>query len=150
MNVSDRIREHAEQHYVSPARSNRQGKIEIRAGTVARALGLTDRTPQVCSALRSRKFLDRNGLRLVNQEGPPSGMSTSVTFRYEFVDASADAAAMPLTRGVGGKPSQPTSRPGGQSVFQKLRDMRGLAREMYGRLGGPEKALDDERAGFSR
>ena len=77
-------------------------------------------------------------------------MSTSVTFRYEFVDAATPAINRPDTRGGAGSPLPPASVPGGKSVFQKLREMRGLARELYASLCGPEKTLEDERSEFSR
>ena len=98
---------------------------------------MTNRTPQVCNALRSNKFLDANHLRLVRQDGPPSGMSTSVVFTFEFSDVPAEARP-------------PETPPTTKSVYQKLREMRGIAREIYAQLGGADKVLEDERRGFDR
>ena len=51
-----------------------------------RALGLIDRVPAVCSALRTGKFLKENHLRMVETIAPKSGQSTTVVYTYEFVD----------------------------------------------------------------
>jgi hypothetical protein len=47
---------------------------------------LNGRAPAICSALKTREFLDENGLRLVSKTGPPSGQDPTVTYTYEFVD----------------------------------------------------------------
>lgn len=140
--ISDQIREHVRRKHVEVARRANQSQFEVRAGTVERELGMTNRTPQVCSALRSRKFLEANGLTLVRQDGPPSGMSTSVTFTFSF-------SAPPSQPKEAKRPGPPPAREA-KSVYQKLREMRGIAHDIYALLGGPEKALDDERDGFSR
>jgi hypothetical protein len=148
-NTSDRIREHVEENYVTVALRTGQRRFEVRAGKVEREIGLRNRTPQVCSALRSRKFLDANNLRIVGEEGPPSGQSTRTTFTYEFREAQpAQPRPSAETAGSGGLSS--AGGRAGKSVFQLLREMRGIAADVYRRLGGPDRALEDERSGFSR
>jgi hypothetical protein len=90
--ISDRIRDHVRLKYVEPARLSHQHRFSVRCGTVEKELGLSNRTPQVYTALRSTKFLDPNGLRLVETSGPPSGTSTTVVYTYEFRDSDVKSA----------------------------------------------------------
>src|SRR5947208_1217991 len=82
--ISDLIREHAHDRYLVPAHRRGDDKVAINVGAVHKALGLQNRVPAVCQALRSKKFLEANSLRLVSETGPRSGQSTTVTYTYEF------------------------------------------------------------------
>jgi len=76
-------------------------------------------------ALKSGKFLDSNGVRLVSQTGPQSGLSTTVTYTYEFLDAPhADAS---------------------QDAWSRL---RGALKDVFHELGGGESYLREEREHF--
>jgi len=134
--TSDQIREHVRINYVEPARLGRQGRFSVRCGTVEKELGMSNRIAHVCTALKTPKFLDPNGLRLVETSGPPSGTSTTVVYTYEFRD--------PV-------PSVVTSKaPATGSIYAKLRQMEGILKEVYKELGGSERAIRDEREGYSR
>ena len=100
--------------------------MSVNVGAVHKALGFTNRVPLVCAALKSKRFLEENGLRIVSQTGPPSGQSTTVTFTYEV---SAD----------GTKRSSPSS------AFPSL---RGIARDLFKKLGGGEAFIRNERNNF--
>lgn len=91
MKLSDRIREHALRCHVEPARKAGSARLTIRAGDVCRELGLRNRTPAVCSALRTRQFLERAGLELLERKGPPQ--STTTRFHYAFVDNAGNTAS---------------------------------------------------------
>jgi hypothetical protein len=96
---AERIREHARLEYIDPARRRRDSIVRIVAGDVHRALGLNGRVPAVCKALKSHKFLGENHLVLEKWDGPPSGMSTTVTFTYRIADkgvADTDPGESPL------------------------------------------------------
>jgi hypothetical protein len=134
--ISDRIREHVRMNYVEAARLGHQGRFSVRCGTVEKELGMSNRSAQVCTALKTSKFLDPNGLRLVETIGPPSGTSTTVVYTYEFRDSVPNAAA-------------PTARVTG-SIYAKLRQMEGILRDVYKELGGAERAIREEREGYSR
>ena len=82
--VSDLIRDHVCDIYLTAANREGQRTFTVSVGAVHKALGLTNRVPQVCSALESRKLLGENHLRIVSKTGPPSGSSTTVTFTYEI------------------------------------------------------------------
>src|SRR5437868_62492 len=71
--------------YLRPAARARKKSFRVIVGDVHRQLGLSNRVPLVCNALTSKKFLENNGLRIVERTGPPSGLSTTVSLTYEFV-----------------------------------------------------------------
>ena len=130
---SDQIREHVRLRYVESARRNRQARFEVRCGTVEKELGMSNRIAHVCTALKTPKFLEPNGLRLAETSGPPSGTSTTVIYTYEFLDSAVVAAV-----------------PAGSSIFEKLLSMEGILKEVYEEIGGAERAIREEREGYSR
>ena len=77
-----------------------------------------------------------NGLRLVETSGPPSGTSTTVVYTYEFLETARHAEAF--------------ATPAGSSIFQKLLQMEGILKDVYKEIGGAEKAIREEREGYSR
>ncbi len=89
---------------------------------------MSNRTAHVCTALKTSKFLKPNGLRLVETSGPRSGTSTTVVYTYEFLRKAA----------------------ANRSVFEKLLQMEGILKEVYKELGGAERAIAEERKGYSR
>ena len=123
---ADQIRMHARERYVLPARERKQRRFSINAGDVVRELRLAGRAPAVCSALKTRRFLERNDLRLVGASGPKSGQSTTVTYTYEFVK--------------GGR-----SSPEYDDSWKKL---RGTLKDVFAELGGGEAYLRAERSTF--
>lgn len=125
---SDLVREHAQETYISPARRRRERKVTINVGQVQKGVGLHNRVSLVCQALKSKKFLRAHGLKLISETGPPSGLSTTVTYTYEFVDE--------------GKDSKNLDR---QDAWNRL---RGALKDVFAELGGGENYLRDERANF--
>ena len=79
---ADRIRRHVRARYIDPARHDGRSTVTVRAGDVARDLGLRNRVPAVCSALGSRLLLEQAGLLLVDRNGPRQ--STTTEFRFAF------------------------------------------------------------------
>ena len=134
--TADRIREHVRVNYVEPARLSHQGRFSVRCGTVEKELGMSNRIAHVCTALKGSKFLDPNGLRLVETSGPPSGTSTTVVYTYEFQDQPSNASISRVTD---------TS-----SIYTKLRQIEGIFKDVYKELGGAERAIRQEREGYSR
>ena len=125
---SDIIRNHVRESYLKPAVRRGERVFTVNAGAIHRSLGLRNRVPLVCAALRSRKFLDENGLRLISKTGPPSGQSTTVTFTYEVSD--------------------PRQQP--SSLASLLHGVRGIAQNVFGELGGGESFIRKERESFNR
>jgi len=124
--LSDSVRELCVHEYVEPARRRGLHAFEINVGEVHRRLAFKNRVPLVCMALKSSKFWGANGLRLVAETGPRSGLSTTVTYRYEFVDNS-------LARS---KHDDPWTQ------------LRGALKEIFAELDGGAAYLRKERASF--
>ena len=78
---ADDIRAYALEQHVRPWRRSREKRLAIRAGDIVRGLRLRNATPNVCSALASRKFQHEAAIVLVHREGPRQ--STTTTFLYE-------------------------------------------------------------------
>lgn len=97
---------------------------------------MSNRIAHVCTALKTPKFLEPNGLRLVEKSGPPSGTSTTVVYTYEFLETAARTAA--------------SSAAVVSSIFDKLVQMEGILKDVYKEIGGAESAIREEREGYSR
>lgn len=134
MRDADRIRMLGRERYVVPARARNEERFSIRAGDVVRELRLSG-VNQVCSALKTRKFLQDNNLRLVDLSGPPSGQSTTVTYTYEFLSEEAAPAAR-SSGSVGTSQSR-------QEAWEKL---HGALKDVFAAYGGGEAYLRAERA----
>src|SRR5579871_4536127 len=74
--------------YFIPGPSAKAKQFSINVGDVVRELKMHGRLPAVCSALRTRRFLESNNLRPPTISGPPSGQSTTVTYTYEFAEGA--------------------------------------------------------------
>jgi hypothetical protein len=131
MKHAERIRLHGKEKYVLPARGRKEQRFSIRAGDVVRELKLSGRTPAVCSALRSREFLEGNALRLISKTGPPSGQSTTMTYTYEFATKEEKEVK-----------DEGADR---QDAWNRL---RGALKDVFAELGGGENYLRNERANF--
>jgi len=129
MSVShaDRVRDYTRLHYIEPARARRQTTVKVVAGEVQKAVGLSNRVALVCQALKSDKFLAENHVALEKWEGPPSGMSTTVTFTYRVMESDRDAS---------------------HTDEWPLLKLRGVAKEVFRSLGGGEEFLRKEREQF--
>ena len=129
MKQADTIRKYAREKYVAPARGQRGRRFSIRAGDVVREMKLGwGRTPAVCSALKTRQFLEENALRLISSTGPASGQTTTVTYTYEFVDEGNSGKAVDR-----------------QQAWNRL---RGAMKDIFAEYGGGEAYLRAERASF--
>ncbi|SPE37069.1 conserved hypothetical protein [Candidatus Sulfopaludibacter sp. SbA6] len=123
-----RVRDYTLREYIEPARRRGDVTVKVVAGEVQRGVQLSNRVPLVCQALRSHKFLEKNGLILEKWEGPRSGMSTTVTFTYRFRDR--------------------TGEPGGQPAEDPLMRLWGIGQEVFQGLGGGEAFIRREREQF--
>ncbi len=128
--MADEIREYVRETYINPARERGDRRFSITAGDVHKALRYHNRVPAVVTTLRGKRFLLDNGLRLIDQSGPPSGMSTTVRITYEFEGHSAAQAASAASRD------------------EKFRALRGLLKDVFRELGGGENFIRREREGW--
>ena len=87
--LSDQVRSVAGDRYVKPALRSGQTSFSIKVRNVLddlAPLGFpANSTPLVCNALRSDKFLKKNGLEITAVDGPPSKLSTTVVVHYRAV-----------------------------------------------------------------
>jgi hypothetical protein len=136
MKQADEIRMYARETYVGPARAKREKVFSIRTGDVVRDMKLAlAYTPAVCSALKTKQFLQENALRLISKTGPPSGQTTTVTYTYEFTETY--------------KLTDPRRDEGKQLDRQAAWDrLRGALKDVFAELGGGENYLRNERANF--
>jgi len=132
---SDKVRAFAERQYVAPARREGRKRFAIPVRDVWSSLVEREgfprqNVPQVCNALRSRKFLKPLGLEIEKVDGPPSQTSTTVVFHYRFHRAQTDPmeeAASPTTAK--------------EEARAAVASLRGLLRQELGRYGGGEAFL---------
>jgi len=126
MRQADRIRDFGRVRYVQPARLRKEVRFSIRTGDVVNELRLQGRTNAVCSALKTREFLNANDLNLVETSGPESGQSTTVVYTYEFRDSQQSPRAS-------------------DDAWPRL---RGALKDVFAELGGGETYLRNERSNF--
>jgi hypothetical protein len=125
--ISNAIRKHVSETYLKPAIRRGEKTVTVNAGKVHKALALDNRVPLVCQALKSKKLLSENRLRIVSRSGPRSGQSTTETITYEVLAAGIDRSA--------------SANP--------LLGLRGVAKELFGQLGGGETFIKSERDKFA-
>jgi hypothetical protein len=143
LGLSDQVRALAQAKYVHPAilAGKRQFSIPVR--DLLQDLqtdGFPGRnTPQVCSALRTSKFLRENGLEIEGVDGPPSKMSTTVVVRYRV----ADSGVWPGTNrnGLENKPVDSSEESPEEWAFRLTEKARGLLKEELAEYGGGEAFL---------
>ena len=126
MRDADRIRVYGQEKYVVPARQRKHKRFSIKVGDVVRDLKMNGRTPAVCSALKTREFLQSNDLQLVDTTGPKSGQSTTVIYTYEFVGTTQSSTQT-------------------EDSWTRL---RGALKDVFTELGGGEAYLRAERSNF--
>lgn len=143
VSLADRIRENVRARHIEPARQARRKAVTLRAGDIARDMGLNNRAPAVCTALASKLFLREAGLRLVERVGPRQ--STTTEFRFEILDRSAGepisgstervSAPSPSTRIVPKRRSAPDMGDGRRlflvSCVKTKRPTRAPAKDLY-------------------
>lgn len=79
---ADRIRHHVLEHYIEPARENDDDSVEFVVRDVNDALGLNEAWPNICQAMRGKKF------HALADVWPPQSfgadMSTITRFRFDL------------------------------------------------------------------
>jgi hypothetical protein len=83
---SELVREIAVERYVQPAVSSGQKRFSIAVKDIMKDLEPSgfprSNYPQVCTSLKTQRFLRENSLEIEKVEGPPSGLSTTVVIHY--------------------------------------------------------------------
>ena len=118
-----RIRRHALDRHVEPARRAGRTTVVIRAGDVVRDMRLQNRTPAVCGALGSGRFQDLAGAELLDRKGPWQSTTTEFHYRLRDRPESKETAAAPHDRGPSPRPFDETApRLRGARVAEQGRD----------------------------
>ena len=111
MSHADLIRAHARERFVEVARRANQEKVTIVAGDVGRDLEMSDRMPNVCQALRGKKFFDMARVDLLEHTGPKAGASTRFVYAIkpslENAPRARDDAACARRPAVYRRPTTP-------------------------------------------
>ncbi len=81
MRQADRIRTYALENWIQPARRRGERFTTIRTGDVHKAMGLKNKMPAVCSALKARKFEGFGNVERIEATGPPQGANLYLTFK---------------------------------------------------------------------
>jgi hypothetical protein len=133
--LSDQVRSIAKDRYVSPAIRSGKTNFSIKVRSVLDdlvPLGFpANNTPQVCTALRSNKFLRENGLKITSVDGPPSKQSTTVVVHYRVVGSEAGNAQVGRTENLG--------EDGATRAKRLTESLRGLLKQELKEYGGAEE-----------
>jgi hypothetical protein len=138
--LSDQVRAMAQARYVKPAIRSGKKEFSISVRDLLNDLtpgGFPKRhTPQICSALRTSKFLKENGLEIEEVIGPPKKVSPTVVVRYRVVESSIQPAIVerPLER----QQIEPDDEDPETWALRVTEKIRGLLKEEIAQIGGAE------------
>jgi hypothetical protein len=131
--LSDQVRSVAMDRYVKPALRSGRTSFSIKVRNVLddlAPLGFpANSTPLVCNALRSDKFLKKNGLEITGVDGPPSKLSTTVVVHYRAVGTAAGDRQASGEQG---------NEDGAARAKRLTEGLRGLLKEELKEYGGAE------------
>jgi hypothetical protein len=141
--LSDTIRVLAREKYVKPAIENGKARFTIRVKALwndlqAEGVPVAGRTPQICSAVQTKKFLNENGLEIENVEGPPSKVSPTVVVHYRVAKAGQSAEHAQAQGAENPPVHEETPEEWAHRVTGKL---FGLMKEEFAAFGGGEAFL---------
>lgn len=138
--LSDKIRSLAREKYVVPALESGKAQFTIRARALwndlqAEGVPVAGHTPQICSALQTKKFLNENGLLIEKVDGPPSKMSPTVVVHYRVAKAGR-SSEHGEAQGGGSAPAYDESPE--ERARRLTEKLRGLLKEELAEFGGAE------------
>ncbi|MGC1423360.1 MAG: hypothetical protein WA354_12885 [Terracidiphilus sp.] len=141
--LSDKIRTLAQTRYVDAAVKARKDHFSIRVKDLLvdlQAEGFPgSHIPQICSALKTSKFLRENGLELEGIDGPPSLQSTTVIFRYRIAKDLKGHEVIEQ-RGESRKSLRDEEDPAARAV-RLSEKLRGILKDELAEYGGGEAFL---------
>jgi len=133
--LSQRIREIAKQKYIFPAIKAGKTTISLRVRDLIEDLrqeGISpdQKTPQFCTAIQKPGFLRENGLEIVDVDGPPSKLSTTVVVHYRLLPDEKRNAYVGVPQGIAETPAE--------KAFRLTEKLRGLLKDEIAAYGGAE------------
>jgi len=136
---SEQVRSVAFEKYVKPALREGRTRFSIAVKDVMQDLvskGFPPaNTPQVCSALRKKEFLQNHGIEIEGIDGPPSKMSTTVVFRYRLANQRGGRNREPFVSAASELRLEEDPDVWAERVTGKI---RGLLKQEIAQLGGAE------------
>ncbi len=142
---SDLVRTVAAEKYVQPAILAGKTQFSVAVRDVMKDLqgrGFPAANyPQICTALKTGKFLKQNGLEIEGIDGPPSGLSTTVVVHYRVTGVQPRPAAKPGSGSPTVQDTPDTSMPAETSAAKAARligKLHGLLHEEYKEYGGAD------------
>lgn len=85
MRLADEIRTFICEEYISHARNEGKKEISIRAGDIHQAMGLSNRMPAVCSALKSKNLREIGQIEIKQIKAPPKGAGANFVATFEIL-----------------------------------------------------------------
>ena len=141
--LSDKIRALAQAKYVNPAIIAGKEQFSIRVRDLLRDLSAEGfpggHTPQICSALRTSRFLRENGLEIEEVVGPPSKMSPTVVVRYRVTSPVDRPSAKDST--LENRRTEPDQEDPEAWALRLTEKLRGLLKDELAEYGGGEAFL---------
>ena len=133
--LSQRIREIAKEKYISPAIKAGKSTVSLRVRDLMEDLrkeGISpdQKTPQFCTAIQKPGFLRENGLEIVEVDGPPLKLSTTVIVHYRLLADNGRTANI-------GVPARTPETPA-DKAFRLTEKLRGLLKDEIAAHGGTE------------
>jgi hypothetical protein len=139
---SELVRDVAVDRYVRPAVSAGRASFSIAVKDIMRDLESRgfprSNYPQVCTSLKTQKFLRENSLEIEKIEGPPSGLSTTVVIHYRVAEPES-ASPGPSGSATDLKPG--TEEDSAARAKRLVDGIFGLLKEELAEFGGGEAFL---------
>lgn len=137
---SNLVRKVALDNYVRPAISEGKTRFQIAVKDVMRDLQVVGfpagNYHQICTSLRTQKFLHGNSLEIESIDGPPSGSSPTVVYHYRLASEEAGQDLTSKVTSVGMSTEDAAAK--AKYVTDKL---LGLFSEELAEYGGGEAFL---------
>lgn len=142
--LSEMVRSVAIERYVAPARRAAKGRFSIPVRDLMRELknaGFPDRNwPQVCTAIRSEKFLRAHGLVIEAIDGPKSKLSSTVVVHYRIAHREGESKS--VTQDPGSQSTRASSAESPEQWADRLTGkLFGLLKDEIAAFGGAEGYL---------
>jgi 5-methylcytosine-specific restriction enzyme B len=84
MELKDQIRTYIIKKYLDPAKAKGKQSFIVISGDIHSALGLKNKMPAVCNALRDQRMWADYGVRSIKETRLPSVAKDSSTNRFDF------------------------------------------------------------------
>ncbi|MGA3102518.1 MAG: hypothetical protein ABSD61_11710 [Terracidiphilus sp.] len=138
--LSNQVRAVAKAKYVEPALRSGKKEFSIHVREIREDLATQgfpiSHVPQICSALRTSRFLRENSLEIESIEGPPSKTSPTVVFHYRVANPRPESSAR--TTFSGAIQTEESGETPDQWALRVTDKIRGLLKNEIAEMGGAD------------